>query len=110
MNYLQEVVSESLIRNLSYYGKRIELSHVLEDWVEHGDAAEKTGGDFSLYQAVVIMIVADIPENKHLSPIFKRPLLDFSHGTPTCLDRGFWNAAVFRRQYGRSQQDDDESP
>lgn len=110
MHYLREIMIDSFIDVLSNREKDIQLADVLEDWVELHDAIDRTGGDFSLYQAVVIMILAEIPEKDHLSSIFSRPLLDFSHGTPACLDRGFWNAAVFRRTYGSSQQDDDESP
>lgn len=100
MWYAQEIATAffSFISRYERREERLSLRECLEDWVELGDVVERAAGDFSLYQAVVIQILVSI-EQTH-SEYFERPLLRFGDGTTTCLERGFWDAAVFRRKYG----------
>jgi hypothetical protein len=101
VSYMDELVMDFVHRLRATKG--LQLHEVLEDWIELGDIIEKTGGDFSLYQAAVIRILLAISEREDLSEAFERPLLDFN--ATGCMERGFWDAAVFRRKYGtRAEQ------
>lgn len=83
------------------------LGGCLENWIEFGNIVDLTGGDFNCYQAAVIQILLAFDRSEELSRSFEKPLINLNDPVAACLERGFWDAAVFRRKYGDRRESED---